>query len=620
MASRIDLDRLIDWETGIFRGLRSLWRSVTPSTEAGVSAARLSDFERRLTVLAQVLSGESLRIRTAKNVGGLRGRDVLLPPFFDLATTVEANYELYVVRTALSAVLWRSGSAHCDEAGLLGWLETCREVLARTCETWSQFGEMHERAVLLELAARPAIESLTGRARVEEELRRAALAGEPLHQSWLDRLSRSRKRRSESPPIAIWGEPISFDAKGNEIEAAADAHEAADPSTEMDAHAFEDLRVLLLDEQDTKELPTHAFEQVQTLDTWDGAMRHMDGEDDLEDHAEALEALDLRDLVRGGEQAQSVYKADIAMDIAIPDVSRIKPDETGIPYDEWDYRKKRYRKNWAMVYPATVPLGGLAWAQRTEREHRRIIEDLFCRLYRHREQLRPANRQLDGDSVDLDALVDEHASMLAGHGGNQRLYVRQDRRQRDAATTVLIDISLSTDSYVEGRRVIDIAREAVLVLGIVSDRLADQLRVLAFASHTRNQVRVWDVKKRGERWEQGARRLALLQPQGYTRIGPAIRHAANDLAAVQARRRLLLLISDGKPSDFDRYEGRYGVADVRRAVREARGKGVAVHALAVEAMARDYLPGMLGAGAWHLLPHADKLPEVLTTIYGRLTT
>lgn len=614
----------LDWEMGIFRGLRGLWRSVRREAPPNEHAARLEPYTARLTTLAGLLSGDALRIRPARRAGGLRGRDLLLPVEMDLGPSVEDNYSLYVLRVALGATLWRERHDHKRPADILEWLKLCDGIRRRSSATWPRLAEVHERARRWELESRPAAASLRGRARLEEEIRQAALRGEqPWDDAELRRAVRASHRRPRQPsqPIMVWGEPIMFDAEiPDTLESAEDTPQAS-PSTEMEAHAVEDLRVLVLDEKDTKELPTHVFEKVETLEEFDGGMTKMDAEDDLADHSEALEEVDLRDLVRGGEQAQSVYRADITMDIGIPDISRAAMEENGIPYDEWDYRKKAYRKDWTTVFEATVPPGGdPTWARQTQAKHRKSIEELFGRLLRHRDRLRPQNRQLDGEFFDLDALIDERAAALGGRGGNGRLYVRKDRRLRDSATTVLVDISLSTDSYVDNQRVIDVAKEAVLVLGTVSERLGDELRVLAFASHTRNQVRVWEVKAWGESWNKGMRRLTLLEPQGYTRIGPAIRHATKDLAATQAARRLLLLISDGKPSDFDKYEGRYGVADVRRAVQEAHKQGVHVHGLAVEAKARDYLPAMLGAGAWHLLPHAEHLPALLTTIYGRLTT
>ena len=613
----------LDWEMGIFRGLRGLWRTVRPDTPDHPHAARLETYLSRLSALAGVLSGDALRVRPARSAGGLRGRDLLLPVELHLGPTHEDNYSIYVLRVAAGATLWRERHAHSRPSDILEWLQLCDGVARRSAKKWPMFAPVHDKARRWELDARPPLDGLRGRARLDEEIRQAALRGEA---PWENAAFREavaappRRSRGQSEPILLWGEPILFEVAIVDTVEVGETPDAS-PSTEMEAHAVEDLRVLVLDEEGAKELPSHVFEKVETLEEFDGGITKSDAEDDLADHSEALEEVDLRDLIRGGEQAQSVYRADIIMDIGIPDVSRMATDETGIPYDEWDYRKKAYRKAWTTVYETAIPRGGgIEWARHARAKHHRTIEDLFGRLLRHRERLRAQNRQLDGELYDLDALVDERAAARGGRGGSGRLYIRKDRRTRDCATTVLLDISLSTDSYVDNQRVIDVAREAVLVLATVSERLGDELRVLAFASHTRNQVRVWEVKSWGESWDEGARRLGLLEPQGYTRIGPAIRHACADLAASYAKRKLLLLISDGKPSDFDKYEGRYGVADVRRAVQEAHKVGVHVHGLAVEARARDYLPAMLGAGAWHLLPHADHLPELLTAIYGRLTT
>jgi nitric oxide reductase NorD protein len=117
----------------------------------------------------------------------------------------------------------------------------------------------------------------------------------------------------------------------------------------------------------------------------------------------------------------------------------------------------------------------------------------------------------------------------------------------------------------------------------------------------------------------GRAHLGALQPEGYTRMGPALRYATDQLAREASRRRLLLLITDGRPTDFDRYEGRHGMSDVRQALREAVQRGVHVHALALDPRARAGLPAMLGDGRWHLLHHPEELPELLTTIYGRLS-
>lgn len=616
-----------DWEEGLFRAVRGVIRQLRPGDAGtpGEAAAMLVEQADALRVLAGVVSGADLRVRMARGVGGLRGRDVLLPAVVELAPDSETNRSVYVVRTVLAATMYRlalEGAEPVVEAGdpLLGWLRRCRCAVEAAQRELPRFAELHAGVVLRERAARPAPDRLRGRARFEEQARQAALAGgAPWDDAALRRaLAATRSRRDSSPEILAWGAPIEVLANQEGAEAADDAVGEMQ-GREEDAGAVDELRVLLLDEKDARELPVHVFEKVEMLDDWQGGVKRMDGADDLDDHLEALEELDLKDLIRGGEQAQALLRADFALDIDIPDVSRIAPGEVGIPYDEWDRRKRCYRADWTTVYPTPVAGRAPAWGAEVRARRRRLIEDLTSRLVFRRQQLRPQTRQLDGEEVDVDHLVDELSAIAAGHGGDPRLYVRMARQQRDVATAVLLDMSLSSDSWVDDRRVLDVAREAVLVLGEVTDALGDRLRVIGFASHTRNQVRAFDVLDWGEPWARGRDRLGVLRPQGYTRIGPAIRHASAELRRVDARERLLLIVSDGKPTDYDRYEGAYGVSDVRQAVREAVRDGVHVHALAIEAIARDYLPQLVGPGAWHLLPRADDLAEVLTTIYGRLT-
>lgn len=99
-----------------------------------------------------------------------------------------------------------------------------------------------------------------------------------------------------------------------------------------------------------------------------------------------------------------------------------------------------------------------------------------------------------------------------------------------------------------------------------------------------------------------------------TRVGPALRHATELLLRTGARKRLLLLVSDGKPTDLDRYEGRYGIADVRQAVREAEAVAVETVALAIDHRARLYLPRMFGPSRFAILPSPAHLAGVMARV------
>lgn len=618
----------LDWEMGIFRGLRALWQTFTPSPPPPFDPARaavLTDHQRTLTVIAQVVSGEPLRVLPARDVGGVRGRDLLLPPFLDLAPTPEANRELYILRTVLSATVYRLGIPSVPVARwerVMRGLKLLKAAADQLEQEMPHFAQAHQVGMLLMRAARPASETLRGQEKLLESARILALeGGEPWQDAGLCKaLELARLGGPESPGLPLWGELIPWIQDGSELGVpGSDPHEPA-TGTEKEAPAIEEVRRVVLKEQDQEAaVLMHTFEKIDTADNYHGGARDTDGTDELDEQLEALSEVDLSEVIRGGEQAKSILKADIQLDADVPDVATISPDERGIAYDEWDGSKRIYHANWCTVYPTPMPGGDGLWAKGVLQKQRKQVAALRRRLEVHRSQLRPLDRQLDGEDVDIAALVDEHAAVQAGQGGSPRLYVRQARQRRDFATTVLLDISLSTDAWVADRRVLDVAREAVLVLGEVADQLGDRLQILAFASHTRNKCRVWEVRRWGEAWTVGKARLGRLEPQGYTRIGPAIRHATANLASTQADGRLLLLISDGKPSDYDRYEGRYGIADVRQALREAEQRGITPHALAIDSSAKDYLPAMFGPGAWHILPRPECLPEVLATVYGKLT-
>ena len=180
----------------------------------------------------------------------------------------------------------------------------------------------------------------------------------------------------------------------------------------------------------------------------------------------------------------------------------------------------------------------------------------------------------------------------------------------------MLDLSFSADSWVEDKRVLDVELAAACVLGEVARALGDNLQILAFASNTRNLCRTWTVKDWGDSWERGRARLGALKPQGYTRIGPAIRHGTASLVGYPARKKHLIIVTDGKPTDFDRYEGGHGIHDVAWAVREARRSEVAVHALGIDPRAASMLPTMFGPGGWRVLRHIAELPDALVNAYG----
>jgi len=382
-------------------------------------------------------------------------------------------------------------------------LRIAREAVDRMSRELPNFREAHERVVARVLEQRsardlgrlPLLEAKLERAR------RAALAGEPVwaDAALLEHLVGPRTGRHRSEDLPIWGSwmPTADEAKLGTPKS--EATPADEPTTELDAPDVDALQLVEINDEDSNDpSPVAPFERAESLDSYRGGAQDLDGTDELETHLDALEQVDLGALFRGSQGSQSLLKADLELGLDVADAGTDGKGCRGIAYDEWDGRKRCYRKSWCTVFPERAEEGDPAWAADKLLVHRELVRNLRHRLEHQRAGLRPAPRQLDGEEIDLEAAVDARVTQIAGRGNDPRVYLRQKKRRREFATTVLIDASMSTDSWVDGRRILDVAREATLVLGEVAHQLGDRMQVLAFASETRNRCQVWNVLDFGE--------------------------------------------------------------------------------------------------------------------------
>lgn len=295
-------------------------------------------------------------------------------------------------------------------------------------------------------------------------------------------------------------------------------------------------------------------------------------------------------------------------------------EATRIDYPEWDCRIGAYRHPGATVRLLPCAAGSEEWVRRTLDEHRSMLDAIRRRFEMLRAQRIRATRQDEGDEVDLAAWVDARGESAAGHPMRQGLYLSTRRSSRDTAVLLLIDVSGSTDAWVGAhRRIIDVEREALLLVAIALEELGDPHAILAFSGEGPGSVIVRSVKAFEERPGPAVHaRIGALEPEQYTRAGAALRHATALLMRRPARHRLLLLLSDGRPNDLDHYEGRYGVEDVRQAVAEAVLQGVFPFCLAIDRRAAQWLPQVFGVGRHARLDEPGALPRVLLEWLRRL--
>lgn len=294
--------------------------------------------------------------------------------------------------------------------------------------------------------------------------------------------------------------------------------------------------------------------------------------------------------------------------------------EKTLQYPEWDCRAGSYREPGATVHLSVAQEGPQEWVDKTLAAYRSMLDLIRRRFEMLQAQRMRLRKQLEGDDIDLEAYIDAYADFRAGVPMTQAIYQAYRPVKRDMSIVLLIDISGSTDGWVSAdKRVIDVEREALLLVSIALEGMREPYCIQAFSGEGPGGVRVRTVKSFAESYGPDiARRIASLEPEHYTRAGAAIRHASGVLMRQPARHRLLLLLSDGKPNDIDDYEGRYGMEDMRQAVNEAKLQGIHPFCLTIDRQASAYLPAVFGVHQYALLPEPALLPTVLLEWMKRL--
>ncbi|AOH35464.1 nitric oxide reductase activation protein NorD [Luteimonas sp. JM171] len=294
--------------------------------------------------------------------------------------------------------------------------------------------------------------------------------------------------------------------------------------------------------------------------------------------------------------------------------------ETRFHYPEWNHADASYIEKGTTVRMRPPAAGDQRWVDATLARHRSHLDG----IRRQFEALRPERvrlrRQAEGEDIDIDACVQGRADLRAGGFLRDGLYEARRPGRRSIAITLLVDASGSTDGFIgDGRRVIDVEREALLLVCVALQGLGEPFSVLAFSGEGPHGVSMRMLKDFDEPWgEDVSLRIAGLEPENYTRAGAAIRHATSLLMRQPAEHRLLLMLSDGKPNDADRYDGRYGVEDMRQSVAEARLQGIFPFCLTVDLQAPGYLPKVFGPDNYAVLPAPERLPMVLLDWTRRL--
>lgn len=338
-------------------------------------------------------------------------------------------------------------------------------------------------------------------------------------------------------------------------------------------------------------------------------------DDDLDNAKKAAE--DHEEVVLGQLSKAPATKLKLHLDLAPEDVDRERI-AGAFTYPEWDARGGVWLPDHCRVLAAPVePVPD--WAGIRDDAARRRIRA----VKRQFEAMRPAklirHAQPDGEELDLDAALRSFTDLRAMGRGSDRIWQQARPEKRDLAVSILMDVSRSTESAVTGRAVIDIAREALTALAWGLDACGDRFTIQGFSSLKRDRVWIHECKSFDQKMDQGIEaRIHALRPGFYTRLGAAIRHASHGLVKEGRSRRLMIVITDGKPNDLDHYEGRHGIEDSAMAVREARRAGHAVFGITIDRDAQSWFPRIFGQGGFQLIREPNRLIAALPEIYRQL--
>ena len=292
-------------------------------------------------------------------------------------------------------------------------------------------------------------------------------------------------------------------------------------------------------------------------------------------------------------------------------------------YPEWDYQMQLERPDWCTVLEKRVKSGKLETIEEIVVKHKPIIGRLKYLIEAMQPQgVQRLRKQEDGDEVDLNAAVRAMIEMRMGEQPDPRIMMRNVRKVRDLSVLLLIDLSESTNDPVLGSdsTVLQLAREATVLLADALDKIGDPFAIHGFDSNGRHDVEYFRYKDFGAAYNDRAKaRLAGMSGQLSTRMGAAIRHAGSILKRQPSNKKLLLVITDGEPADNDVRDPQYLRYDARKAVEDLTQAGIAPYCLSLDPRADQYVSRIFGANNYVVLDHVQRLPEKLPILYMGLT-
>jgi len=291
-------------------------------------------------------------------------------------------------------------------------------------------------------------------------------------------------------------------------------------------------------------------------------------------------------------------------------------------YPEWDYRIERLKTDWCIVKEAVYSKSNLE-PPTSSAAHERLVRKLQKMIQTYQAKRHKKRRRPQGVELDLEALVSFRVDSLMGKTPSEsNVYIEEVHHAPNRfALLVLLDLSESMNDCVPNTptSLLEITSEALYVLSSLLNRLGHHYAVHGFYSNGRKEVNYTVFKAFSALSEKLDMHGAYdLQASHSTRLGAALRHAEQKMLGRPEQHKLIMVISDGQPSDIDVFDEDYLTEDARVAVLEAQRNGCSTFCLSLDPSGKEYVERIFKKGHYEVLGHPEKLSEILTKLYLKL--
>ena len=362
------------------------------------------------------------------------------------------------------------------------------------------------------------------------------------------------------------------------------------------------------------------FDYQKTIDKYQGNNSKYN-DNTKSDNIDILKNTEINNTTKSHSKSSSIFSSTIINNISINKLEKTTIKVKKFIYNEWDYKIKKYKQNWCNVFEKEnnkkiITNDKKNILQKIIKKYKKdiiLFKELFYLIMNKKSWIK---KQTHGQDIDLDTVIDNYKYIEQNKFN--KIYKYKKNNNKDIAISIIFDSSLSTDGYINNKKIIDILKKLTLILSYGINNLIKHFSVSTFYSNTRHDCKHIIIKNFTDNWQTVKYNISHIKPNGYTRIGPAIRHSCYNINKIKTKSKIIILLSDGKPSDYDEYEGNYGINDIKHSITEANKKNIHVKSIIIDNTPKIYFLNMFGKNNYQLISNKYNLHIQLLKIFNNI--